>query len=243
MRNRRLPFKSRRAVLFCEPCENVVVHLIDSGERERLNISEVFEMPSQLMKIPALAKNVAICGIKLSRSASHSPSGGGARNKAEIKSYFENLTAGGGKQCWRLHYGYPSRVDLFLPDESSSVSKLLIQKGFYDCVNFDSQKANQNDQAIELEQLKLNRNELYQVFMTHVADDGSFDLVLKGSDRNKQNGYFRNRGNSHKNRANVEKLFLTFVMDLHFYKLNAFLNFSNVFDFGHCFPALCNLYI
>ena len=118
----------RAQILFCEPNGLAVVHLIDSGDRERVKIQNVYEMPPALQQIPALAKNVAICGIRIKRTCLSAGCEKSVRQRATIKKYFEDLTTGGSLLCLSLYFGYPSRVDLYLSTESSSVSNLLLQK-------------------------------------------------------------------------------------------------------------------
>ena len=185
--NRSESQRVRAQVLFREPHDLVVVHLIDSGERERINMSDVYEMPAQLLKIPALAKNVAICGIRLKRNCISATCEKSVRERSAIKEYFEDLTTGGGLLCLSLYFGHPSRVDLYLSTESSSVSNLLLQRGFYDYVDFGGQKPRDLiDHPLKKLKLNLERNKLYDVFMTHVDENGSFDLVQKESENKLQ---------------------------------------------------------
>ena len=60
------------------------------------------------------------------------------------------------------------------------MSNLLLQKGFYDYVDFGNQ-SNQEFVEHPLKKLKLNldQNGIYDVFITNVAEDGIFDLVMK----------------------------------------------------------------
>ena len=55
----------RAQILFIEPADFCIVHLIDFGERERITTQEIFKLPDNLRNIQAQAKNVALSGIKI----------------------------------------------------------------------------------------------------------------------------------------------------------------------------------
>ena len=63
--NKPKPKLMRAQILFIEPADFCIVHLIDFGERERITTQEIFKLPNNLRNIQAQAKNVALSGIKI----------------------------------------------------------------------------------------------------------------------------------------------------------------------------------
>ena len=58
----------RAQILFVEPADYAIVHLIDLGDRERIKREELFQLPHKLRNTPALAQNVALAGIKIKQN-------------------------------------------------------------------------------------------------------------------------------------------------------------------------------
>ena len=83
----------------------------------------------------------------------------------------------------------PNKILYFFSLAYTEIYILLktASKGFYDYVDFGGHKTNDLiDHPLKKVQLGLERNRIYSVFMTHVSDDGSFDLVQKESENTLQ---------------------------------------------------------
>jgi hypothetical protein len=158
-----------------------VVHLIDSGERERIEKTSIFELPKNLQKIPALATNVSIFGIRPNSNCRSLSCDKTNRNKRLAKSYFDDLTAGGQLLCTFFNFGQPTRVDLkisLVSEKESSVSNLLLKKPFYEKVENSSLMPKEH--SLKHLTIDLEKNKIYKVFISHISSDGSFDVVKKG---------------------------------------------------------------